>query len=64
MQQEVRRIYIYNEWNNKNANTNRVMLKNFWGQCPSSGNKIIENSVNEREISVRNTIVIPHKIQI
>ena len=45
------------ELNDKNASTNHVLPKNVSRQCPSSANKISENSVNEREISVMNTIL-------
>ena len=53
-----------NEITRMSVYTNHDILKNVSGQCPSSANKILENSINERDISVENTIVKPHKIQI
>ena len=43
---------------------NHAMLKNVSGQCPSSANKVLENYINKREISVKNTIVKLHEIEI
>ena len=37
-------------------------VKERFGQCPSSANKLLQNSVSEQEISLMNTIVKRHKI--
>ena len=41
-----------------------AVLKNVTDRFPSSANEIMENSGNEREISIRNTGVKAHKIEI